>query len=114
MTSPGRLQDRFFWEHVNRQYAIYDRTRGAGCFGENFVATAVDGVVAETMCGLMNLAATPRDGRPEGWTEAKALAFCAWFGEDADYFTRLFCKGDWAGVARAFPSFDAFVSEGAK
>lgn len=56
MTSPGRLQDRFFWERVNDRYSIYDRTRGAGCFGENFVATAVDGVVAEMMCVLMNLA----------------------------------------------------------
>lgn len=114
MTSPGRLQDRFFWERVNDQYAIYDRTRGAGCFGENFVATAIDGVVAETMCGLMNTPAAVSDGRPEGWTEAKALAFCVGQTSDAEYFARLFCEGDWSGVARVWPEFQAFVEEGAK
>lgn len=70
MTSPGRLQDRFFWEYVNHQYAIYDRTRGAGCFGENFVAHAVDGVVAEMMCGLMN-------PKPIAETEMTAEEFAA-------------------------------------
>lgn len=56
MTSPGKLECRFFWERLKNDYLIFDRQRGAGCFGENFVATAVDGPTAELMCGLMNLA----------------------------------------------------------
>jgi hypothetical protein len=54
MTTAGKLECRFFWEYLNDGYLIYDRQRGAGCFGENFVATAVDGPTAELMCGLMN------------------------------------------------------------
>lgn len=54
MSSAGNLKCRFFWERIGEDYLIYDRDRGAGCFGENYVATARDGTVAEIMCGLMN------------------------------------------------------------
>lgn len=54
MTTAGKLECRFFWEYLNDGYLIYDRQRGAGCFGENFIAAAVDGPTAELMCGLLN------------------------------------------------------------
>lgn len=56
MSSAGNLDCRFSWERIDDEHRIYDRQRGAGCFGENFIATAVDGVAAEMLCGLLNLA----------------------------------------------------------
>jgi hypothetical protein len=55
MTTAGKLESRFFWEYLNDGYLIYDRQRGAGCFGENFVATAVDLAAAEDLCQRLNL-----------------------------------------------------------
>lgn len=77
MTTQGRLDQRFFWERIGDDYLIFDRQRGAGCFGENFVATAVDGPMAELMCGLMNRpSASPQlfDGRAPANTTARLLS----------------------------------------
>lgn len=63
MTTAGKLECRFFWEYLNDGYLIFDRQRGAGCFGENFIAAAIDLDAAETMCELMNLAGTVKVSR---------------------------------------------------
>lgn len=53
------------------------------------------------------------DGRPPGWTEARALAFCATLHgpSDAQEFARLFVHGDWSDIIINFPDFSEWIAK---
>ena len=54
MGTPGQIERRFYWELIGKEYRIFDRKRGAGCFGENYIAVAVDVAAAEMLCDAAN------------------------------------------------------------
>ena len=53
------------------------------------------------------------DGRPSGWTEARALAFCATLHgpSDAQEFARMFTHGEWRKVMQEFPDFIEWIAK---
>lgn len=55
----------------------------------------------------------PGDGRPAGWTEARALAFCATLHgpSDAQEFARMFTHGEWRKVMQEFPDFIEWIAK---
>ena len=52
------------------------------------------------------------DGRPDGWTEAKALEFIAFHMRDEQtLFAMMFIHGDWRGLQQFFPEFTKWMKQ---
>lgn len=93
-------------ERLREEGKPYPRSKCQACGW-----TAFSGPIERARCEDQ-MPAIP-DGRPPGWTEARALAFCAQLNgpSDAQEFARLFVHGEWRKVMQEFPDFVEWIAK---
>ena len=78
-------------------------------FSEGYLGSARTALTALHCAGMAIVPVKPDDGRPEGWTEARALEFIARGGTDEQDFAELFVEGGWKEIDAHYPQFRAMI-----